>query len=499
MDSKLNIKSMANKYKVTERTIRYDVEEINLFFLNKNLPVYFGIKDGNISVISNQNDKAKAIKLVKGIDVNSCEYALSPKERKYLILKELFFAKDFVIINHLANNLHVCRNTIINDLERVKNWLRKNGIEAVFIPSKGLSIDSEERTIRKAILELYREALPLQLYIGLTQDNTYYKSSSINYPNILLNSLFKTPTIKKVQNYIDILQKELNIIFADLVYIDLIICLATSIQRIKLGHNIYLSEKEKVELYHTDVYEQVQLMFNKLSESLNIKTREEEVIYFSQLVLASNTVTTPVIKDYNNSLEGKVFTNKLIAEVGKRLNNDLSKDDGLYHDLFRFVLPFIYRQKYNIQVNNPYLEEIKLNYPKTFIIVKSSLQNMEQDIRGSINEREIGYITLYFAAALEKQNEFNVLLLSGTGYSIANLLSTKLKAMFNINVVDMGPISEAQNLLNKHKVDLIVSTSDFFSIDIPCIVVNPLLTQEDILNIKNHIDELRIKKLNLID
>src|SRR5699024_4657419 len=140
--------------------IRYDVEEINLFFLNKNLPVYFGIKDGNISVISNQNDKAKAIKLVKGIDVNSCEYALSPKERKYLILKELFFAKDFVIINHLANNLHVCRNTIINDLERVKNWLRKNGIEAVFIPSKGLSIDSEERTIRKAILELYREALP---------------------------------------------------------------------------------------------------------------------------------------------------------------------------------------------------------------------------------------------------------------------------------------------------------------------------------------------------
>ena len=116
-----------------------------------------------------------------------------------------------------------------------------------------------------------------------------------------------------------------------------------------------------------------------------------------------------------------------------------------------------------------------------------------------IDDDEIGYMTLYFAAALEKQNEFNVLILSETGFSIANLLSTKLKSIFNINVVGMGAISEALEMLDKYKVDLIITTSAFICDDIPCIVVNPLLTQENILSIRKHIKECRIKKMALMD
>ena len=91
----------------------------------------------------------------------------------------------------------------------------------------------------------------------------------------------------------------------------------------------------------------------------------------------------------------QILIKKLVAKVGKELNKELSKDNELYNDLFRFVLPFIYRQKYQIQIYNPYLNEIKRNYPKTFAVVKSGVLFYSKDMELSINDSEIGYITLY--------------------------------------------------------------------------------------------------------
>ena len=108
-----------------------------------------------------------------------------------------------------------------------------------------------------------------------------------------------------------------------------------------------------------------------------------------------------------------------------------------------------------------YLKEIQASYPKTFAAVKSSLVYLESHFKKTIADDEVGYITLYFAASLEIQNEFNVLIVSDTGFSTANLLSTKLKSLFNINIVALVPISEIPEILNKHNVDLIVSTSTF--------------------------------------
>lgn len=84
---------MAKKFKVTERTIRYDLEEINSFFTNRNISILFRIKDGNITVIGDAYDKSKAITLIKGMNLDFNEYILCPKERKYLILIELFLLR----------------------------------------------------------------------------------------------------------------------------------------------------------------------------------------------------------------------------------------------------------------------------------------------------------------------------------------------------------------------------------------------------------------------
>lgn len=231
---------MAKKFKVTERTIRYDLEEINSFFTNRNISILFRIKDGNITVIGDAYDKSKAITLIKGMNLDFNEYILCPKERKYLILIELFFAEDFITIKYLADKTSVSRNTIINDLYDVKDWLIENDINPIFMPSKGLYIEGEEKSIRHLGLKAFREALSLEQYMGLIQNNSYRNSSSNNYSNILLNYLFNNISIEEIQKYINAIQEELNIMFSNLIYIDLIVYLAMAIQRIKLGNTIYI-------------------------------------------------------------------------------------------------------------------------------------------------------------------------------------------------------------------------------------------------------------------
>ena len=498
-NGKQSINSMAKKFQVTERTIRYDLDEINLFFTNKDFPVFFGVEDGTVTMVSSLSDKSEIINLVKHINLSSWEYILSPKERKYIILAELFFAEDFITINYLASKLNVSRNTIVNDLDKVKHWLINNQIHPIFIPSKGLDIKGNEKAIRKAILQIFREALPLEQYLELIQDSLYHHSNVQNYPSILFGYLSNNIDIEDAKNCIDTLQTELDIIFSDLVYIELIIYLAINIQRIKLGKSICISEEEKQEISNTKVYRKVILLSEKISKQFNMDFTTDEIAYLTQLILASNTITIPVIEDCLNLSESQTFTSQLISEVSKRLNNDFTKDKKLFDGLSNFSPPFMCRQKYNIPIYNPYLKEIQASYPKTFAAVKSSLVYLESHFKKTIADDEVGYITLYFAASLEIQNEFNVLIVSDTGFSTANLLSTKLKSLFNINIVALVPISEIPEILNKHNVDLIVSTSTFniTNIDshIPCVVVNPLLTQEDVLLFRQFVKKIRKNKI----
>lgn len=498
-DGKYSINNMAQKFNVTERTIRYDIEEINLFFTNKGFSVFLGVENGFITMISDIHEKSEIINLIDNIGLDFREYILSPRERKYIILMELFFAEDFITINYLADKLKVCRNTIINDLDKVKCWLIENQIEPIFIPSKGLDIEGEEKFIRKAILEVFREALPIEQYMSLIEYNSYHYPNVCSYSSRLFDYLSNNINIKKVQNCIDTIQTKLDIIFSDLVYIEIIICLSINIRRIKLNSNIYILDEEKQEIFNTKVYREVESIAEKIARQFNINFTIDETIYFSQLILASNTITIPVIEDFLNLSESKSFTDSLIFEVGKRLNNDFTKDKKLYDELFIFFQPFMYRQKYSIPIYNPYLKEIQANYPKTFTAVKSSILHLDSNIGNTINDDEIGYISLYFAASLEIQNEFDVLIVSGTGFSTANLLSTKLKSLFNINIVALASINEIPKILEKNKVDLIVSTSNFIDrnidTDIPCIVVNPLLTQEDILLFKQYLKERKTKNI----
>lgn len=173
-NGKSKIEDVAKQFKVSERTIRYDLNGINTFIKIRNLPMCLKVKDGFVMLYNRLYSKSETISLFNSIGIDFVQNMLSPDERKYFILNELFFAKSFITINYLADKIFVSRNTIINDLNKVKDWLAENEIEFISISSKGLKIDGKEKRLRNGLLRLFKEALTVDQYIGLAQKIRYY-------------------------------------------------------------------------------------------------------------------------------------------------------------------------------------------------------------------------------------------------------------------------------------------------------------------------------------
>lgn len=495
-NGKSKIEDVAKQFKVSERTIRYDLNGINTFIKIRNLPMCLKVKDGFVMLYNRLYSKSETISLFNSIGIDFVQNMLSPDERKYFILNELFFAKSFITINYLADKIFVSRNTIINDLNKVKDWLAENEIEFISISSKGLKIDGKEKRLRNGLLRLFKEALTVDQYIGLAQKDSVLSNDN-KYPQILYNNLFNGININQIRQFLEGIQKKHKIIFSDLAYSDLIICLAVVIQRIKLQKTIIMKNKEKLGLMDTDVFKTVKSESKMIRDFFGIDITNDEIVYITQYILACNISKTSTVEEYHNKLESQILIINLITNVSKQLNRDLTNDWQLFDDLCVYILPFIYGQEHEIIAYNPYTQEIKIYYPQIFDAIRSNIIPIEEYIGKKIKDDAIGYMTLHFAATLESQNNVNILVLCGSGFATANLLSIKLKAMFNVNIVGNVALHAASDIINECRVDLIVTTAPFIYNGIPCIMVNPLLTKEDITLLREAIEKCKNSKQKL--
>lgn len=486
------IKNIAERFGVTERTIRYDLDVINSFLMKKDIPIYLIIKDGSIIIESDIYNRLESLEAIKDLNLQFDEYLPSSDERISIILLGLLFAKDFITIKYLSERIGVSKNTIKNDLEKVKGLLEVNNISPKFIPGRGLYVEGEENFIRSAALKIFRETLPLEQYIKLADVDLYdYRD---DYFGIIFNYVFNNIDIKKIQEYIFILQKKLDVVFPDFEYADLAVFLGIILQRVRLGRNIAMEEETRAEISRTNVYKKVKATASIIYKLFHIDLIDDEIIYISLFILSSNIFMPPRIDDHPHVLEYYVYITDLIAEVGEKYDKRLINNENLLRGLSAFGLPFYYRQKYNIPAHNPYLKEVKANYKELFKIIKSSISCIGLGTKMSIPDEEIGFITLYFATALqEPQKKLRAIILTETGLPIGNLIAVKLKLMLNIDIVSISYLHEGKRILDKERVDFIITTSPFIYRNIPYVVVSPILTREDIMAIRDLMESISNK------
>ncbi len=456
---------IAERCRVSERSIRYDLQEIEYFLEQCG---YGGErhKQRGVRVIIPEDERRW--RLLRLIGEPKYYNVLSPTERRDTILGVLFRSNRPVHSRELAALLHVTRRTISDDFKSVKKWLEQHCLTLRYISNKGYCVHGNERDIRLAMAAL------------IPNPN---RNRTLNEIVYRLTDL----TERQLMTIREIVLAHLRPLPYDLTDFSLdgiVFHIAVAVQRLRKGYNIAMPERELYELRVTEEFVVSMAITEDLSSELHLEIPEAEAGYIALHLLGSKMLhENQEVSPARHSLQKAV--GQFIRETGARLGTDLSQDKQLRDGLIVHLRPTLYRLKYNLRLENPLREEIMKWYADIVEVIKVSVRTLENAFNVSFNDHECAFLAIHIGASLERQavieEKPRVLLVCGSGIGTAQLLSSRLRRYFpELDIVDTrASFNLTDEWLREADVDWIISTIPIHQTMIPHIVVNPFLTAQD--------------------
>lgn len=472
---------------VSSRTIRSDIKELNEFLILYDMKIISVKGKGSKLDIKN---KKHLKKLLKDISVRD-ELELNtipdfPHQRIIYIIKRLLSTNNPITLEKLADELYVSLSTIKNDLKVVKLTLKDYKLKIIVKENKGIMIEGKEIDKRFCISQ----------YV-LNRENINNDIISESYVSKI--SKFNKVDWKFIKN---ILQKQLveqEFYLADIAFNNLIIHIAIALERIILGNFVPLEDEKIEKLKNEKEYFIAQNIVEILEDILKVNIPESETCYITMHLLGSKLLERDEEQELLHLIDDQIkdLILKIIEEIKNKLNIDFNNDNKLIYGLALHLKPTLHRAKYNMNIRNPLIDDIKNKYPLAFQIGIVSSNIIEKETSYVINEDEIGYIAMHFGGALERKKKFNekiknIAIICSSGIGTANLLLAKLKNSLNINANFIGTYSlhELEKVKNI-KPDIILTTIPIKEkIGTPVIVVKTILGDEDLIYIRNKIENL---------
>jgi mannitol/fructose-specific phosphotransferase system IIA component (Ntr-type)/galactitol-specific phosphotransferase system IIB component len=234
-------------------------------------------------------------------------------------------------------------------------------------------------------------------------------------------------------------------------------------------------------------------MARSIDEKYNIEVPVGEMGYITIHLLGSKS-TTAVDIEKENWLDVEFLTSELIKRVENELGVDLQHDEMLFKGLKEHLSPTLYRIKNDLPVKKPLLDEVKSSYPRLFKAVGTAVKVLENFTGKKIDQDEIGYISFHFGAALERMKSkkpIRAVLVCSTGLGTARLLATRVMNEFeNIIIEDITSYHGLKEVSNN--ANIVISTIDLRDSKLPYVKVSPMLTDDDISNIKKSLSEIYV-------
>ncbi|MDI6600864.1 MAG: BglG family transcription antiterminator [Thermoanaerobacteraceae bacterium] len=481
-DKPVTTSKLAEVFKVSTRTIRYDLDRIDDW-----------LKENNISPVERKPNTGVYLREKKSIadalsSIDYYEYGPGRLEREDILKALILKAKDEIKIDELAEKLYVSRNTVINDLKNVRDWFERFNINIK--PTKnGLKITGEEKEIRRAAIELLTKETDTPKLLDYLDERIFKPGAKKE-----ISDFINDKDVEFLSEVLREAEQELGYRLSDMDFSGLILHLAIAVKRIKLGRNIMMPHEEIKQLQVAKEFAVASQIASCIESHYGIEVPIGEMGYITLHLLGSKS-TTAVDIEKENWLDVEFMTSELIKKVEEELKVDLEHDDILFKGLKEHLTPTLYRIKNDLPVKNPLLDDVKTNYPKLFKAVEKAVKIVENYAGKKIDEDEIGYISFHFGAALERmrsKRSIRAVLVCSTGLGTARLLATRVMNEFeNIIIEDITSYHGLKEL--KTDADIVISTINLKDAVLPYVKVSPMLTEEDISNIKRILREIYIK------
>ena len=471
-NDEITVKDISNLYNITERSIRYDIDELNVFFQEKNNKDIIEINNNRLKILYSENEIEDIVENIK-----EKEYFLSENERVNILSYEIFLSKNEFILQYFTEKYNLSKTTVRYSLKELNKIISEYGLVIDMNNNKGYKIIGSEINIRKYIINILRE------YIKNT------KEKKIEYDPLkkIIQKFYKKSRIEESKSTINKILDYTGKTISDEAFETLQLFLFISVIRNKNGHEIEEDVENEIFLSKTKEFSKIREILEKVE---NIK--EKDIHYFVDFFLGS----------YSYNLEYSYFLNWILIEslidqfiklLSDKLKVNLTEDKILRKELLNHIKPAIYRMKNKFKLTESILSEVKKQYMELFIKTKSSLKIISDFIDLSFDEDEAAFITVMIQRAITRNNpstllkkDPNILIVCGLGYSSSRFLYENINNRFQVNIIDIIPFNQLENYNYLKKADIIISTLDFKLDGMDVITVNAVMNEKDILKLKNY-------------
>ena len=471
-NDEITVKDISNLYNITERSIRYDIDELNVFFQEKNNKDIIEINNNRLKILYSENEIEDIVENIK-----EKEYFLSENERVNILSYEIFLSKNEFILQYFTEKYNLSKTTVRYSLKELNKIISEYGLVIDMNNNRGYKIIGSEINIRKYIINILRE------YIKNT------KEKKIEYDPLkkIIQKFYKKSRIEESKNTINKILDYTGKTISDEAFETLQLFLFISVIRNKNDYEIEEDVENEIFLSKTKEFSKIREILEKIE---NIK--EKDIHYFVDFFLGS----------YSYNLEYSYFLNWILIEslidqfiklLGDKLKVNLTEDKILRKELLNHIKPAIYRMKNKFKLTESILSEVKKQYMELFIKTKSSLKIISDFIDLSFDEDEAAFITVMIQRAIMRNNpstllkkDPNILIVCGLGYSSSRFLYENINNRFQVNIIDIIPFNQLENYNYLKKADIIISTLDFKLDGMDVITVNAVMNEKDILKLKNY-------------
>lgn len=473
----LTIKEMADKFHVSPRTIRYDLDALDSWLVDNNFKSLTRLPRKGVFLEASGEERSCIKDKLNHNDFYS--YVLSPEERQKFVLLNILSESKPVNLLDLAEKTSVSKTTIANDLDDISQWLKKYHIKLIRRKGYGIYVEGTEENKRNAISSLLKLlANPSSQVFSDQSVEQYIDSLKEWLPKIDLYFIKKE--IEKVQ-------EKLMIKFSYEGFVSLLSHLALAIERVSLGKDILISKELLHELMSKEEFTIAKSISDSISQFFNIRMPLDETGYITlHLIGAKLSFVGDQDKYIRKNSELLSAIDKMIESVERELGITFTNQPSLKKDLYIHLMPTIQRLKYNKPLHNPLLKEIISKYTSIFEACSRSKIYLEQEFDIKVNDHEVAYMAMHFGAAMEAQRSSinrntNILLVCASGIGTSRLLKANLLSYFrSFNIIDVVSYQDVPGYMDSNKIDLIISTIPIKESTLPVVVVSPLLDKKDV-------------------
>lgn len=444
---------LAEIFNVSKRTIQNDLNYIENTCVENGIEIIKKPSQG-IKIDFCADVQARYEKLIK----NSMNRFLDKNERIDFIIINLL-CKENSTYQKVADELRVSRQTIINDFKAVKDKLYEFNINIITNRNQGISIDADEMAVRNTFMN-YAIKYDLRKYIN---------------------------NLDKAEHLLTELKDKLNLDFAD--YNKTLSVVGYCLDRNESGHFI---NNELATTVNNDEYNTI------ISSYINEK---KECKYICNLLLNERLNQLTKLNEIEYDNEAQQITEYLVKSLIKY--QPIVDIEGLDHfvaGLTQHIRCAMYRVRNKLSVKNEFAEQIRYTMPVLYAFTAKKMKEIQSAYNVEFDDSEISFITMYLATIYEENNqhkELSILLVCSYGIASSAILKSRLVSKIpGINIIGSIDVKQYYSYIKEHKVDIVISTVELESNDIPLVVIKPLPDNNDILEINNKIDEFYFEEMS---